>query len=121
MDFKITNQTKFNNRKLLDPAIKNTWVDALKSGNYKKGTLYLKHKDTFCCLGVFCEINDLKCGAYQYLDDTISGMYNLEQDGSFEGFTIDNMTSLTSMNDRLQNDTQLYNFTQIAQVIELYF
>lgn len=36
------------------------WIAALRSGNYKQGTQYLRRvDDTYCCLGVACEISGL--------------------------------------------------------------
>lgn len=35
------------------------WVKALRSGKYKKGKLYLKKDNNFCCLGVMCDISGL--------------------------------------------------------------
>jgi hypothetical protein len=36
------------------------WVDALRSGDYKQGTGRLKSENnTYCCLGVACEISEL--------------------------------------------------------------
>lgn len=37
------------------------WVKALRSGKYKQGRRALHHlpTDTFCCLGVLCEISDV--------------------------------------------------------------
>jgi hypothetical protein len=36
--------------------IKQKWVKALRSGKYKQGEGRLKQKDTFCCLGVLCDL-----------------------------------------------------------------
>lgn len=36
--------------------IKNKWVKALESGEYRQGTGYLHKKDNFCCLGVLCDL-----------------------------------------------------------------
>lgn len=33
-----------------------TWVEALRSGKYKQGRNQLRHGNSFCCLGVFCDI-----------------------------------------------------------------
>jgi hypothetical protein len=37
---------------------KNTqkWINALRSGKYKKTTHHLSHNGKFCCLGVACEV-----------------------------------------------------------------
>lgn len=32
------------------------WIEALRSGKYKQGKGFLKYKNTYCCLGVACEI-----------------------------------------------------------------
>jgi|GEM_PF-863083 len=32
------------------------WVDALRSGKYKQGKHRLRTGDTFCCLGVACDV-----------------------------------------------------------------
>lgn len=36
--------------------IKDLWVAALNSGEYKQGTLWLRNNDKFCCLGVLCDL-----------------------------------------------------------------
>lgn len=38
--------------------LKAKWLAALRSGDYKQGKNYLHNsaKDTFCCLGVLCEV-----------------------------------------------------------------
>lgn len=39
-----------------DKEIKAKWVAALRSGEFKQGKHYLHKGETFCCLGVLCEI-----------------------------------------------------------------
>jgi hypothetical protein len=45
----------------VDEAIKQKWVEALRSGNYQQtqGALH-KINDGYCCLGVLCEIEGLE-------------------------------------------------------------
>lgn len=42
----------------MDPTIKAQWVEALRSGEYKQGKskLHLVEENTYCCLGVLCEL-----------------------------------------------------------------
>lgn len=44
----------------MNPEIKQKWVHALRSGEYRQGTQYLKRdwesETRFCCLGVLCEL-----------------------------------------------------------------
>lgn len=37
--------------------IKQRWVEALRSGQYKQGQGCLKQNDAYCCLGVLCELH----------------------------------------------------------------
>jgi hypothetical protein len=40
----------------MNPEIKEKWIEALQSGEYKQGQNSLKTDDGFCCLGVLCDI-----------------------------------------------------------------
>lgn len=45
----------------MKPEIKEAWIAALESGQYEQGQGYLHrldpdNKDTYCCLGVLCEL-----------------------------------------------------------------
>lgn len=108
-------------------------VAALRSGEYKQGKLFLGFENTFCCLGVYCEISGIekrnnpvdavsygKVGESQtaYLPDSLvdrGGFYNAQ--GNFrdhKGVTIGPQTfhSLVGMNDAG------ISFEMIAEVIE---
>ncbi len=51
----ITNQEKFDNRKLLHPKTKRAWVEALRSGEYSQGKFQLNDDGNF----TFNEIADI--------------------------------------------------------------
>ena len=36
--------------------LRNLWVEALRSGKYKQGKGRLRDGDTYCCLGVLCDL-----------------------------------------------------------------
>jgi hypothetical protein len=38
--------------------VKDKWITALESGDYKKGTGQLKNGNKYCCMGVLAEITD---------------------------------------------------------------
>ncbi len=47
--------------KKMNAAVKGKWLDALRGGKYKQGRYALRNtvfggQDTFCCLGVLCEL-----------------------------------------------------------------
>ena len=118
----------------MNPEIKAKWVAALRSGEYKQGKRYLKSGDTYCCLGVLCDIAaqeglgewtkpvddgykgregfvTLKDCKYSVLPIDIIIWANLTGDGNPE---IKRHT-LTNRNDYMNED-----FNKIADVIEKY-
>lgn len=47
----------------MNQEIKNKWIAALKSGEYKQGKGRLRNLDnTFCCLGVLCDLHSKETG-----------------------------------------------------------
>lgn len=40
----------------MDADIKRQWVEALRSGKYQQGAGQLRQYDTYCCLGVLCDV-----------------------------------------------------------------
>lgn len=46
----------------MNPDLKRKWVEALRSGCYAQGQKYLRQTtdggDTYCCLGVLCDVID---------------------------------------------------------------
>lgn len=55
----------------MDTELKNKWLAALRNGEYKQATGYLKTQDGFCCLGVLCDIIDPDAW-----DNKLSGLEN---------------------------------------------
>lgn len=41
---------------MMKKSLKKKWVAALTDGSYKQGERYLRTNDTFCCLGVLCDL-----------------------------------------------------------------
>jgi len=110
--------------------IADRWVKALRSGKYKQGTKYLNRLNTFCCLGVLCDLatksksSKVKCNLYNstlfydsepsYLPKTVqdwSGVNSM--DGSF--IIKDKLISLTKLNDNGKS------FNKIADIIEKHY
>lgn len=57
----------------MDPAIKEQWTKALRSGEYKQGkrrlnTLTLPEGTVYCCLGVLCDLHNKTTGEGQWSD-----------------------------------------------------
>ncbi len=75
----------------LSVEVKRKWVEALRSGKFKqgKGQLYITKDNSYCCLGVFCKINDLP---YKYPQLTKYGI------------STDIQNDLFDLNDNRSND-----------------
>lgn len=50
-------------KKKMNPRVKKLWLKALRSGEYKQAIHRLRRDDTFCCLGVLCNLH-----AYEHPD-----------------------------------------------------
>lgn len=95
------------------------WVDALRSGKYKQGIGQLRRGDTFCCLGVACDIarEDLKeewrgedfDGNDLILPTSVQMWLGME---NRSGFIASIGSKLAAMNDRGTS------FAEIANLIE---
>lgn len=49
----------------MNPEVKKAWIQALRSGNYEQGELYIRYREdddrlTYCCLGVLCDLGERK-------------------------------------------------------------
>lgn len=101
------------------------WIEALRSGKFKQGKIFLKKDNCYCCLGVACELSELGqwtssendwmssyLGATYALPAKVQNYYGLhEYSGTY--FT----------NDQLENNLAGHNdggmtFAQIADLIE---
>lgn len=106
------------------------WIEALRSGDYRQGYHKLRNynkdeDDTFCCLGVACDVLkedlegewNMKADDYKFkvLDDQSHGMEFMpdvvvEYLGLSEEFLNDTLSGL--------NDKERYTFEEIADRIE---
>lgn len=130
----------------MDPAVKAQWLTALRSGEYKQtgGTLKGRTLDDdgyatgpvgFCCLGVLCDVV-APDGFDEYLPDRFRYLYGdeIETAGLPEGMSdrinMDSMGNIGTIQDQdgdyravalyRLNDTDLFTFSQIADVVEYF-
>jgi len=103
----------------MDPNIKKQWIEALRSGKYKQGRYWLRHRNEFCCLGVLCDLHaqatncewntdENYLGAAQALPKEVVNWAGLDSEDPFI-----NEERVSSYNDRMKR-----NFDQIADLIE---
>jgi len=91
--------------------IADEWVKELRSGKFKQGRGKLKRDDSYCCLGVLCEISKQEYkndhGFLSYEIQTWAGMHT--NTGYLKGLD----TSLIRLNDGM-----VFTFDKIADIIE---
>ena len=106
--------------KPMKPEIAKLWVAALRSGKYKQGRGRLRRGDSFCCLGVLCDLSKLsewKSGGYYGSADEARAMHPpvsvLEWAGlRSESGKFGRRHYLSNMND------ERFTFAAIADTIE---
>jgi hypothetical protein len=101
----------------MDEKVKAKWLEALRSGKYKQGRQGLRKVDSFCCLGVLCDLLNPN-GWRQITDNDLIYSFNgelgvidkrLARSIGVEEF----QDILVEMNDEKQN-----SFSEIADYIE---
>lgn len=133
MKFEITDKELFKNRPRLPEKDKAEWLEALRSGKYKKGEAHLCFNEKYCCLGVLLDIQKvpfklhslgLKQYGYNKETDTLpieSPLAEfLDSTGLFVGFRYlhpngESSTTLASVNDNTKT------FKKVISIIEKYF
>lgn len=100
-----------------------TWVDALRSGDYKQGADQLCQVDvdgivSYCCLGVYKKVVDNLTDEY-LMSSSERGGPKLAYEHLTEMLGVAIMDSLMGKNDLIQDDeTHGYTFKDIADYIE---
>ena len=105
----------------MNKEIKDKWVKALRSGEYKQGRLYLQRDNLFCCLGVLCKVLDVPNIVSDYKHNTIA--FNFGNEYSHVGLptTFRQNIELSAIEEGVlinMNDKLGKNFSQIADYIE---
>lgn len=103
------------------------WVDALRRGNYKQGKYRLRTGDTFCCLGVACDVfkRQLKLRwKRRNVSDGDEAFYIGGKDADLP-LAVQSILGLKSPNGSFNGDTLAgendytgLNFNEIADLIE---
>lgn len=91
------------------------WLDALRSGKYEQGRGGLRVNNTFCCLGVLCDVSGIgewmdRGNYHAYLDSAGTLSYT-----EIRTFGISHREADTLMD---MNDYQRKTFPEIADEIE---
>lgn len=113
--------------------IKKEWLEALRSGEYKKGHHALCTEKGFCCLGVLCDIYSKKTGYPWEVETTTSNgepsqfFKKMRGEAGVLPYMVAEWAGLNPMYRAVKvkgktlvelNDSEKYTFGQIADVIE---
>jgi hypothetical protein len=103
-------------------SIKKKWVAALRSGEYEQGTGKLRDGDTYCCLGVLCDIHRKETGGRWRLEKYRAENLRLPDEVvSWAGLKSKSPAVFYENEDQylsVLNDDIECNFDQIADAIE---
>ena len=118
----------------MDPAVKQMWIDALRSGKYKQGTGHLRVGDQYCCLGVLCDLA-VQNQIIQENQEPVFYNYGNAKEVTFLPAEVLFWAHLMTNNPKVPmeagngviyeslvycNDKMLLDFNQIADLIEKY-
>jgi hypothetical protein len=70
----------------MNARIKQLWLDALRSGNYSQWQGRLRNGDSFCCLGVLCDLHRKETGAGRWTSVADERSYELPDNSSIAEF-----------------------------------
>ena len=104
---------------MMNPEIRDLWVDALNSGEYTQGYGALRKDDNFCCLGVLSDLA-VKAGV---IDEPVlidSGDYQYDGQSGFLSPRVAEWAGLNRSPIRLinMNDGKHNKFKTIAKYIK---
>lgn len=117
---------------IMNQDLKEKWIKALRSGDYKQGKGYLnQNNEKYCCLGVLCNVYGIEWKEIQRVSGfIISGIFGLNDPDELNNLNISRVPlnisneigltdwaqdTLINMNDRINDNL---DFTQIADWIE---
>lgn len=104
---------------MMDPELKEKWLEALRSGKYRQGRGKLRNKDDeFCCLGVLCDL--VEPNAWNHYQDGIgSDPWHHHENVAFPGYHISSRAGVVSKEEALAHlNDQGATFAEIADYIE---
>lgn len=113
----------------MDPKIKQQWVAALRSGEYKQGAgalhRFSEAGDTYCCLGVLCDLAVKASVCRRYMDE--DGIYHYghaSHNDTYLDSSIVEWSGLDGYNPKVEGrrlaelNDKGFTFDQIADLIE---
>lgn len=125
----------------MNKEIKARWIQALRSGNYAQGKYNLRRQDSYCCLGVLCDIVKDEVN-YNWLPvvDSLGTFYTIDRADEILPESVAIYAGLNDCSPQVEvmctcedeerfeflqianlNDSGDYSFEQLADLIEKQF
>jgi hypothetical protein len=109
----------------MNPQIKQKWVSALRSGDYKQTQHRLRKEDGFCCLGVLCDLYGKENNA-EWTPLDFDNAYAFQEFESYLPSSVKKWADLEYCNPHVNDEESTLvrlndsgsTFEQIADVIE---
>lgn len=102
----------------MNPEAKAKWIEALRSGKYKQGRGALRNGDTFCCLGVLCDISGVaKWDVTRYDGELYMPPKSVREWAGLDGYPV-YLDGPTGDDVSHLNDQMGLSFEEIADLIE---
>ena len=108
----------------MNSRVKKQWLAALRSGTYGQGTAALRFENTFCCLGVLCDLHS-KVAFVGWEYDEATGIHRYLGETMILPRPVCEWAGLDEQNPRAlkagltaHNDVKLRSFVRLARIIE---
>jgi hypothetical protein len=105
---------------------KQEWINALRSGRYEQGSGSLRVGDTFCCLGVLCDLTS--SGAWELRSEAPGMSQHFVWSELYVGFaSIEDVAEVLGLDEDTANEAQSMlascndrgsTFEEIAEILE---
>lgn len=121
--FSPTDLFYFHSKTTMNQQIKQRWIEALKSDEYRQGYEGLRHNDKFCCLGVLTDLY-IKENGFQWRKD-VGGCWSFDGEGGVLPASVQKWAGFDDANPLIlghcatdHNDGTNASFNEIAGYIE---
>ena len=94
----------------MDLVIKDKWIKALESGEYRQTSGYLTEKGCYCALGVLCDIYEKETGEKVLIEGSSATPYEITKWAKLDSELEEYVISL--------NDISEFNFNEIADYLK---
>ena len=110
---------------MMNANVRASWVEALRSGAYRQGTDALRQRkddgiDSFCCLGVLCDLAE-RAGVVTHYQDEYLHLYGAEANGGSLPDEVIEWAGLDSPDPSIEYDGSMPDLSELNDHYQLSF